>query len=378
MTLRTWLLAQRDHPSPLAKQSATTGGVLVAVIIALAVPSLGISDVAAAVSGLVIIAIATALAVIFTAVPSLTRFALIIPAIDLFGVGAFRVGTGGTASLFAALIILPVVWLAASNGRRYVVYAAVGTSIALLMPALLTLDGPPTQTEIVRAIFTPFVFALAAFIINELARQSRAQLADIRRMAEEKEAMLDRTVRYAAELQESEAQYRAADRMFRGLWSAVTEQSVIGTDAEGLIDAWNPGATKLLGPTDDDAIDKLHIFDFHVPDELERRARELNYPPGATVLNPGFSALVETARLGQGESLEWTYRRPDGTTIPVLLSVTARRDDQGGVRGYLFIATDQTQAKEVARLKDEFVGLISHELRTPAELGARLPRTDPG
>src|SRR6185312_429687 len=33
--------------------------------------------------------------------------------------------------------------------------------------------------------------------------------------------------------------------------------------------------------------------------------------------------------------------------------------------GYLFVAYDQTKAREVARLKDEFVGLISHELRTP-------------
>jgi signal transduction histidine kinase len=33
--------------------------------------------------------------------------------------------------------------------------------------------------------------------------------------------------------------------------------------------------------------------------------------------------------------------------------------------GYLFVAADVTQAREVARLKDEFVGLISHELRTP-------------
>src|SRR6185312_11799796 len=108
-------------------------------------------------------------------------------------------------------------------------------------------------------------------------------------LAEDKERMLDRTVQYAADLQQSEAKYRAADRMFRGVWSAVTEQSVIGTDIEGLIDAWSPGATKLLGPTMDEAEDKLHIFDFHVAEELELRARELNYPPGATVLNPGFS-----------------------------------------------------------------------------------------
>jgi signal transduction histidine kinase len=362
---RAWIGERLDRPTPFVKQSATAGGLLVAVFIVLTVEDVRFTDVLVAVIGLVLVTIATILAVIFTRVPSLGQYALIIPAIDLLGIGAFRTGTGGSTSLFASLIILPVVWLAAAPGRRYVFYAGAGTSIALMMPYLLTLTVPATTTELLRGVFTPLVFALAAGIINELSRQSRAQYVIVKDLAEQKERMLDRTVQYAAELQQSEAKYRAADRMFRGLWSAVTEQSVVGTDAEGLIDAWNPGATKLLGPTEDEAVDKLHIFDFHVADELERRARELNYPPGATVLNPGFSALVENARLGQAESLEWSYVRNDGRVVPVLLSVTARRDDQGAIRGYLFIATDQTQAKEVSRLKDEFVGLISHELRTP-------------
>jgi len=69
--------------------------------------------------------------------------------------------------------------------------------------------------------------------------------------------------------------------------------------------------------------------------------------------------------LGRAESREWTYIRDDGTQVPVLLSVTKRVNDAGETSGYLFVATDVTQSREVARLKDEFVGLISHELRTP-------------
>src|ERR1019366_1737321 len=75
--------------------------------------------------------------------------------------------------------------------------------------------------------------------------------------------------------------------------------------------------------------------------------------------------LVESARLGDAESREWTYVRSDGTTFPVSLSVTKRVDEAGETTGYLFVAADVTQAREVSRLKDEFVGLISHELRTP-------------
>lgn len=359
------LSSDLDHPSPAVKQSATAIAVVAAAVLTLLVPGLGFSNTTVAVAGIAVIAFATLLSLVFTRVDRLESYALIIPIVDLLGLGLFRAGTGGTASLWASLIILPVVWLAAAEGRRYIAYAGFGTSLALMMPYIVSLSWPQTPGEWLRGFFTPLVFAVAAAIVNELARQSRKQLRSIKNLAEEKERMLQRTVEYAAQLQESEAKYRAFDRMFRGVWAAVTEQSVIGTDATGLVDAWNPGATKILGPTPAEAEDKLHIFDFHLPEELEERARELNYPPGETVLNPGFSALVENARLGHAESREWTYVRADGSHVPVQLSVTKRVDEEGRTRGYLFVASDVTQAREVARLKDEFVGLISHELRTP-------------
>ena len=354
-----------DRPSSAVKQSATVAGVVVAATLALTVPGLGFTNPNLGVAGIGIIAFATALSLLFTRFPKLERYSLIIPFIDLAGLGAFDTATGGTDSPFDALIILPVVWIAASPGRRHVLLAVIGTSAALMSPHVANLSWPTTAEQWLLAFFMPAVFGIAAAIINELARQSRKQLAEIKDMAEEKERMLQRTVEYASQLQESEANYRAYDRLFRGVWAAVTEQSVIGTDATGLIDAWNPGATKVLGPTAAEAEDKLHIFDFHLHDELEERARELNYPPGETVLNPGFSALVENARLGKAESREWTYVRSDGSHVPVQLSVTKRVDEDGNTQGYLFVASDVTQAREVARLKDEFVGLISHELRTP-------------
>jgi len=359
------LSSDLDHPSPAVKQSATAIAVVAAAVLTLLVPGLGFSNTSVAVAGIGVIAFATLLSLVLTRVDRLEHYSLIIPIVDLLGLGLFRAGTGGTASLWASLIILPVVWLAAAEGRRYIAYAGFGTSLALMMPYIVSLSWPQTPGEWLRGFFTPLVFAVAAAIVNELARQSRKQLRSIKNLAEEKERMLQRTVEYAAQLQESEAKYRAFDRMFRGVWAAVTEQSVIGTDATGLVDAWNPGATKILGPTPAEAEDKLHIFDFHLPEELEERARELNYPPGETVLNPGFSALVENARLGHAESREWTYVRADGSHVPVQLSVTKRVDEEGRTRGYLFVASDVTQAREVARLKDEFVGLISHELRTP-------------
>ncbi|MDO7881374.1 PAS domain-containing sensor histidine kinase [Salinibacterium soli] len=364
-TIRTVVGDALDRPSPLVKQSATVIGVGLALILLVAVPELTVTHGPSFWSSLVVIALATALAALMGRDRSFAKYVMIIPAIDVIGLGLFRAGTGGPSSLFASLIILPVVWLASGDGRRFIAYAIAGTSLSLVMPQLLGIVPNVSAIDWLRGLFTPVVFGLAAAIINELSRQSRAQIQSIKRLADDKETMLQRTVEYAAQLQDSEAKFRAADRMFRGVWAAVTEQSVIGTDQEGLIDAWNPGATKLLGPTADDAEDRMHIFDFHLPEELEAYAKELNYPPGETVLNPGFSALVENARLGKAESREWTYVRSDGTHVPVQLSVTRRLTETGETRGYLFVASDVTQAREVARLKDEFVGLISHELRTP-------------
>ncbi len=354
-----------DHPSPLRKQSATVIALAVAVLIVVLVPGIDFTNKLTATVGIAVVAMATIVAALANKVPRFSRYVMMIPAMDILAIGAFRDGTGGTVSFFGSLIILPVVWLAAAEGRRHIVYAGVGTSVALMFPYILSVTIPQTPAEWMRGVFTPLVFGTAAAIINELARQSRAQMRALKQMTHDQEAILQRTFEYAADLQESEAKFRGADRMFRGVWAAVTEQSVIGTDDTGLIDAWNPGATKILGPTASDAEDKMHIFDFHLEEELDARAKELNYPPGATVLNPGFSALVEAARLGEAEVREWSYRRSDGTIVPVQLAVTARRDEEGAISGYLFVATDETKNREVSKLKDEFVGLISHELRTP-------------
>lgn len=363
--LRDRVATDFDRPSSIVKQSATTGGVLVALVILWLFPDVNVTDTLSFWTALILVSAATVLALVYTRRPQLARYALILPAIDIIALGFFRAGTGAAGSLFAALIILPVIWIASGEGRRYIAFAGIGTSLALMLPFFLGITVPQGPGEYVRGIFTPAAFAVAGAIVNELARQGRQQVASIRALADDKEVMLQRTFEYAAKLQESESKFREGARMFRGVWAAVTEQSVIGTDATGLIDAWNPGATKMLGPTADEAEHRADIYDFHLSEELETRARELNYPPGETVLNPGFSALVEMARLGQAEVREWTYVRADGTHVPVQLSVTKRVDEKGNTTGYLFVASDVTQAREVSRLKDEFVGLISHELRTP-------------
>ncbi|MDM4763537.1 ATP-binding protein [Galbitalea sp. SE-J8] len=351
--------------SPIVKQTPIVAFFAVAFGLTAFVPDLAPATWSIVWAGVLGIVLSTVLAVVCTVSASLSHLAILVPCIDFLALGIYRFGIGESASLFSAIIVLPVVWLASEEGRAYILLAALGTSVALMIPNIIEGRLPATPSEWLRGIFTPLVFAAAAAIVNQIANQSRQQLASIQSLAEEREIMLRGAVDYTDRLRENEEALRAADRLTRSVLDAVTEQSVIGSDVTGLIDVWNPGAERMLGLTARETQGKRYVHEFHVEAELLQRSKELNYPPGETVLNPGFSALVESARLGKPEVRNWTYVRADGSTISVEVAVTRRVDETGATTGYLYVATDITQALEVSRLKDEFVGLISHELRTP-------------
>jgi signal transduction histidine kinase len=354
-----------DKPSALIKQAPTLLVYAGAIALTLAIPELHVTDPTALVSGVLGMVLATAFAIVITGVPSIARLTILVPFIDLFAIGLLRMGSGGTTSLFSGLIILPVIWIAIERRRIYIALAGIGTSLALTMPFWIGWKLPDTPQDWLRGFVTPFIFTIAAAIVNEMSRQAANRVDAIRELAEERDLMLRGAVDYAERLSENEERARSADRLTRSVLDAVTEQSVIGSDVTGVIDVWNPGAEKMLGLKSNQVQGRRYVHEFHVEAELLERSRELNYPPGETVLNPGFSALVENARLGTPEVRQWTYVRADQTTLTVEVAVTRRVDEHGATVGYIFVATDVTQALEVSRLKDEFVGLISHELRTP-------------
>jgi signal transduction histidine kinase len=355
-----------DRPSPALKQLPTVIAFTIAAALAIALPSILVTNPLAVIIGAFVMAVATVLARYYTRREGYNgRWALLVPGISLVAIALLRVGTGGPASLFSGLILLPVVWIATEPGRRWIVVAVIGTSAALMLPYVIDWRVPSNPAEWLRGVFSPFVFGIVAAIINEMSRQGRANYVSIRELARQREELLTATMASTAALAENEHRLRAADQLTRSVLNGVTEQSVIGTDLTGLIDVWNRGAEVMLGLSPHETQRFRYVFEFHLEGELEARAKELNYPPDATVLNLGFSALVESARLGRAETRDWTYLRHDGSHLSVSIAVTPRLDEAGETVGYIFVATDMTQALEVSRLKDEFVGLISHELRTP-------------
>ena len=122
--------------------------------------------------------------------------------------------------------------------------------------------------------------------------------------------------------------------------------SSIATDAKGVIQIFNVGAERMLGYTAAEVMNKITPADISDPQELIARAKALSVEL-ATPITPGFEALVFKASRGIEDIYELTYIRKDGSRFPAVVSVTALRDAQGVIIGYLLIGTDNTARKLV-------------------------------
>src|SRR6202047_3721177 len=122
--------------------------------------------------------------------------------------------------------------------------------------------------------------------------------------------------------------------------------SSIATDAKGVIQIFNVGAERMLGYAATDVVNKITPADISDPREVIARAKALSLELGTTIA-PGFEALVFKASRGIEDIYELTYIRKDGSRFPACVSVTALRDAQGAVIGYLLIGTDNTARKQV-------------------------------
>jgi signal transduction histidine kinase/CheY-like chemotaxis protein len=161
--------------------------------------------------------------------------------------------------------------------------------------------------------------------------------------------------------------------------------SSIATDARGVIQIFNVGAERMLGYTAAEVTNQITPADISDPQELIGRAQALSAELG-TAITPGFEALVFKASRGIEDIYELTYIRKDGSRVPAVVSITALRDAQDAIIGYLLIGTDNTARKQIederkrlehtlqqkndeledaSRLKSEFLANMSHELRTP-------------
>jgi PAS domain S-box-containing protein len=167
--------------------------------------------------------------------------------------------------------------------------------------------------------------------------------------------------------------------------------AVISSRIDGTIETFNRAAEQMLGYEANEVIGKTDPRIFHDAAEVDQRAERFSQELGRPVM-AGYETFVIHSQLGLPNEYEWTYRHKDGSTMPVLLSVTALRDAGGEITGYLGMAADisdrrrreqelrdaqaglKSQFEELARAKERIEREVTRQLSLLEELALEKDR----
>jgi PAS domain S-box-containing protein len=229
----------------------------------------------------------------------------------------------------------------------------------------------------------PFVLAFVNDITarKKIEAEIMALNTKLEEKIQERTSVLEQTVtRLNEQVAKTEAKDKALQELNIFLNSILTHAGamIVATRPDGLITLFNQAAERTLGYAAGEVVGHFDPTLFHCPDETRQRA-ELFSKELDIAVPAGFETYVARARRNLVNEYEWQYVRKDGSRLPVLLSVTAIRNGDDAISGFLGIAIDITERKrihenleraylkekELGELKSRFVSIASHEFRTP-------------
>jgi two-component system, chemotaxis family, CheB/CheR fusion protein len=182
--------------------------------------------------------------------------------------------------------------------------------------------------------------------------------------------LLELTLRYAYERHQSQVALRRTETRLQFLIENIQDFSIYSTDVNGYIDFWNTGAERIFGYSEAEILGQ-HMEILFTPED---RAQDMPEKEMQDAVQKGL-ALDERWHLKKGAVLFYA----SGVTRPLY-------DDRNRLIGFIKVARDlterqmaneqretllqsaleaRTEAEQTNTIKEEFLALIAHEMRTP-------------
>lgn len=240
----------------------------------------------------------------------------------------------------------------------------------------LNLTSPNLILQV--SLLVSFLLAVITYIL--LLSYLQQRLAEKEKLAVEAEKALSLAKLNSSLEQEVKARTKEIVK-YSQLHTSIVEGSgyaIIATDKSGNITQFNPAAERLLGYKKAELIGKYYPDSCHLKSEVIAKAHaltdELKQP-----IQPDFEVFIAKAKQGEVDTSRWTYVTKQNQHVQIKLNVTALRDEQGQIDGFLGIANDLTEqlkherelsqakeaAEQAAKAKAMFLANMSHEIRTP-------------
>ena len=171
-----------------------------------------------------------------------------------------------------------------------------------------------------------------------------------------------KVTRDLSERRRVEEQLRGSELRLRLLIDSIRDYAVFMLDADGNVATWNTGAERIIG---------------YQPAEIIGRHFSVLYTEEDQAAGKSVRELKLAGETGRYEEEAWRVRK-DGSRFWANVVLTAIRDEQGKLIGFAKVTRDLTerrradeerirlaQAEEALRLRDNFLSIASHELKTP-------------
>ncbi|HYJ12775.1 MAG TPA: ATP-binding protein, partial [Thermomicrobiales bacterium] len=186
-------------------------------------------------------------------------------------------------------------------------------------------------------LYVPYRFAVTAVARMQALANRTIAFMEAARLADDQDELLDRV----------QDHYRRLQTVIQTIPEAV----MVARPPRGIIVASNAAAQRMFGMRLEGSTES-------------RRADRLSFvTDGASdMANPMLRAMTEGTIV---TGVELTVRNPSGELIPVVASAAPVRAADGSIDAVVGIFQDVAPLKQAERLRDEFVSIVSHELRSP-------------